>query len=74
MTPGEGHPQLSHAKRRDGGGPGPGAYATGEGGGGGGNVERVATQVSSCEALLEILGLFSALFPEFGRTVSAATF
>lgn len=33
MTPGEGHPQLGHAKRRDGLGPGPGAYATGECGG-----------------------------------------
>ncbi|CAN0075135.1 unnamed protein product [Pylaiella littoralis] len=30
MTPGEGHPQLGHAKRRDGVGPGPGAYATGD--------------------------------------------
>ncbi|CAM9536270.1 unnamed protein product [Scytosiphon promiscuus] len=30
MTPGEGHPQLPHGKRRDGGGPGPGAYATGD--------------------------------------------
>lgn len=30
MTPGEDHPQLPHAKRRDGAGPGPGAYATGE--------------------------------------------
>eukprot|EP00903_Cladosiphon_okamuranus_P018120 g16675.t1 len=30
MTPGEGHPQLAHAKRREGGGPGPGAYATGD--------------------------------------------
>lgn len=30
MTPGEGHPQLAHAKRHDGGGPGPGTYATGE--------------------------------------------
>ncbi|CAM9498249.1 unnamed protein product [Ectocarpus fasciculatus] len=30
MTPGEDHPQLPHAKRREGAGPGPGAYATGD--------------------------------------------
>lgn len=41
MTPGEGHPQLAHAKRCNGGGPGPGAYATGEERRAGGCSERV---------------------------------
>lgn len=52
MTPGEDHPQLPHAKRRDGGGPGPGAYATGEGGGA--SAERIAMHVQPCEALHEV--------------------
>lgn len=30
MTAGADHPQLPHAKRRDGESPGPGAYATGD--------------------------------------------